>query len=191
MTSAAQTSFAALLRLLRYARGFRARIVQATACSIANKLFDVMPEILIGIAIDVVVRQEDSFIAALGIEDPRWQLGFLGVLTLVIWVAESVFEYLYLVLWRNLAQDLQHGMRLDAYRHVQELDLAYFEAFRFIEREHIHAAYGEDIPISPQTVAGRATNIVQILFGLVMGSNVSWLRTEDHGCCGVCRHRIC
>jgi ATP-binding cassette subfamily B protein len=127
MTTAAQTSFSALLRLLRYARGYRTRIVMASVCSVMNKLFDVMPEILIGIAIDVVVRQQDSFVAELGISDPRWQLGFLGGLTLVIWVAESVFEYLYLVLWRNLAQDLQHAMRLDAYEHVQRLDLAYFE----------------------------------------------------------------
>ena len=127
MTTAAQTSFTALLRLLRYARGFRRRIVLATTCSVMNKLFDVMPEILIGIAIDVVVRQKDSFVSALGIADPKWQLALLGGLTLVIWVMESLFEYLYLVLWRNLAQDLQHSMRLDAYEHVQKLDLAYFE----------------------------------------------------------------
>ncbi|NNF52575.1 MAG: ABC transporter ATP-binding protein [Gammaproteobacteria bacterium] len=127
MASAAQTSFSALLRLLRYARGFRRRIVLATSCSIINKLFDVMPEILIGIAIDVVVRQKDSFIAELGIPDPKWQLALLGGLTLFIWIMESLFEYLYLVLWRNLAQDLQHAMRLDAYEHVQKLDLAYFE----------------------------------------------------------------
>ncbi|NNC77485.1 MAG: ABC transporter ATP-binding protein [Woeseiaceae bacterium] len=127
MTTAAQTSFAALLRLLRYARGFRRRIVLASICSVLNKLFDVMPEILIGIAIDVVVRQKASFVAELGVEDPAWQLGLLGGLTLIVWILESLFEYLYLVLWRNLAQDLQHSMRLDAYEHVQKLDLAYFE----------------------------------------------------------------
>ncbi|MGB5353762.1 MAG: ABC transporter ATP-binding protein [Woeseia sp.] len=127
MTTAAQTSFAALMRLLRYARGFRRRIVLASICSVMNKLFDVMPEILIGIAIDVVVRQKASFVAELGIEDPAWQLGLLGGLTLVVWILESLFEYLYLILWRNLAQDLQHSMRLDAYEHVQKLDLAYFE----------------------------------------------------------------
>ncbi|KPK59824.1 MAG: ABC transporter [Gammaproteobacteria bacterium SG8_31] len=127
MTTAAQTSFVALRRLLRYARGFRRRIVLASICSVMNKLFDVMPEILIGIAIDVVVRRQDSFVAALGIADPKWQLGFLGGLTLLVWMFESLFEYLHLVLWRNLAQDLQHAMRLDAYEHIQRLDLAYFE----------------------------------------------------------------
>jgi ATP-binding cassette subfamily B protein len=127
MTSAAHSSFAALLRLVRYARGFRPRIAFAATCSIFNKLFDVMPEILIGIAIDVVVRRQDSFMATLGIDDPKWQLGALGALTLAVWVFESLFEYLYMISWRNLSQDLQHALRLDAYRHMQRRDLAYFE----------------------------------------------------------------
>ena len=127
MSENTPTSFQALLRLLRYASGYRRRITLASLCSMLNKLFDVMPEILIGIAIDVVVRQQDSFVAELGVADPKWQMLLLAGLTLLIWMGESLFEYLHLVMWRNLAQDLQHAMRLDAYTHVQRLDLAYFE----------------------------------------------------------------
>ena len=35
-------------------------------------------------------------------------------LTVVIWVMESVFEYLFGILWRNLAQTIEHELRLDA-----------------------------------------------------------------------------
>ncbi|MEQ9561520.1 MAG: ABC transporter ATP-binding protein [Woeseiaceae bacterium] len=159
MTSAAQTSFTALLRLIRYARGFRKRIVFASICSVMNKLFDVMPEILIGIAIDVVVRQETSFIADLGIAEPKWQLAFLGGLTLVVWILESVFEYLYLVLWRNLAQDLQHAMRLDAYEHVQKLDLAYFE-----DRStgNLVTILNDDVNQLERFLDGGANNLIQV-----------------------------
>ncbi|MEM9302515.1 MAG: ABC transporter ATP-binding protein [Pseudomonadota bacterium] len=125
--TATHTSASALVRLLRYARPWRGRIVLATLCSVVNKLFDVAPEILIGIAIDVVVRGQDSFVAALGFADPRQQIFLLGGLTLLVWIGESLFEYLYMVLWRNLAQSIQHALRMDAYRHVQALDLAYFE----------------------------------------------------------------
>lgn len=121
------TSFAALRRLLRYARPWRRKIILATICSVLNKIFDVLPEVLIGIAIDVVVRGEASFVAAAGFTDPRDQIFLLGGLTLAVWIGESVFEYCYLVLWRNLAQQIQHALRLDAYRHVQALDMAYFE----------------------------------------------------------------
>ena len=61
-------SFHALMRLLRYAKGYRRQIITATICSIINKLFDIAPEILIGVAIDVVVNQESSFVARLGFE---------------------------------------------------------------------------------------------------------------------------
>lgn len=157
--TAAQTSFAALRRLLRYARGFRRRIVFASICSVMNKLFDVMPEILIGIAIDVVVRQKASFVAGLGIADPKWQLALLGGLTLVIWVLESLFEYLYLVLWRNLAQDLQHAMRLDAYEHVQKLDLTYFE-----DRStgNLVTILNDDVNQLERFLDGGANNLIQV-----------------------------
>ena len=159
MTTAAQSSFAALLRLLRYATGFRRRITLATVCSILNKLFDVMPEILIGIAIDVVVRQRASFIAGLGIEDPKWQLLLLGALTLAVLILESLFEYLYLVLWRNLAQDLQHAMRLDAYEHVQRLDLAYFE-----DRStgNLVTILNDDVNQLERFLDGGANNLIQV-----------------------------
>ena len=51
----------------------------------------------------------------------------LTVLTLVVWGLESAFEYAYDVLWRNLAQAIQNDLRIDAYDHLQQLDLAYFE----------------------------------------------------------------
>lgn len=116
-----------LHRLWFYARGFRKRIFLASAGSILNKIFDLAPPALIGAAVDVVVQQEDSLIARLGYEDPGTQLVVLAVLTLLIWGLESLFQYFYAVLWRNLAQSLQHQLRIDAYGHAQSLELSYFE----------------------------------------------------------------
>lgn len=116
-----------LLRLLSYMENSRRQIWMAASFSVLNKVFDLAPPALIGTAVDVMVRREDSFIADLGFEDTRTQLYVLAAITLFIWVMESVFEYLYKIYWRNLAQTTQHEMRLDAYQHVQSLELAYFE----------------------------------------------------------------
>jgi len=116
-----------LVRLLQYMRPYRYRVVRATIYSVLNKLFDLAPPMLIGAAVDVMVRREDSFIAAWGFTNPRDQLWALAALTLLIWILESVFEYLYAVEWRNLAQTVEHELRVDAYAHVQGLELAYFE----------------------------------------------------------------
>jgi ATP-binding cassette subfamily B protein len=100
----------------------------ATLFSILNKIFDVLPELLIGIAVDVVVNNKQSMLGRLtGVENRSDQITILALITIAIWVLESLTDYAAHVLWRNLAQTIEHDMRMDAYRHVQELELAYFE----------------------------------------------------------------
>ncbi len=116
-----------LQRLFDYGHQYRKQIWLATGSSILNKLFDLAPPALVGIAVDVVVKQQDSIIAQLGIKDIFRQFLILSVLTVITWILESTFEYRYKLIWRNLAQNIQHNLRLDAYNHLQELELAYFE----------------------------------------------------------------
>ena len=42
-------------------------------------------------------------------------------------MAESATEWGYMMVWRNLAQTVEHEARMDAYTHVQDLELGYFE----------------------------------------------------------------
>ncbi len=104
-----------LLRLLRYGKPYRGQIWAAIVTSILNTIFDLAPPYLIGIAIDVVVNDQNSLIARLGITTITGQLAILSLLTLLIWSLESLTEYAYSCLWRNLAQALQHELRVDAY----------------------------------------------------------------------------
>jgi ATP-binding cassette, subfamily B, bacterial len=117
-----------LLRLWRHARGHRRTVIAATTFSVLNKLADVMPELLIGAAVDVVVRANDSIVATVfGVEDRSDQLLVLAAINVVVWVVESITDYVAQLLWRNLAQTIEHEARMDAYRHVQRLELAWFE----------------------------------------------------------------
>lgn len=116
-----------LKRLIDYGSNYRAQTWQAIAFSILNKIFDLAPPALIGAAVDVVVKKEDSLIAQLGVKDVFTQLLILTILSMIIWGLESIFEYAYDWRWRNLAQTIQHELRLDAYSHLQELEIAYFE----------------------------------------------------------------
>jgi len=116
-----------MMRLIAYARQHRRSLTLATLYSVLNKVFDLAPPVLIGTAVDVIVQQQDSFIAHLGFPDVNTQLWILAIGTVIVWALESLFQYLYEVYWRNLAQVLQHELRLDTYGHVQELELAYFE----------------------------------------------------------------
>ena len=116
-----------LQRLFKYGHQYVKQIRLAIGASILNKVFDLAPPVLLGIAVDVVVKQQDSIIARLGVKDIYGQFLILSLLTVITWVLESLFEYAYKLLWRNLGQNIQHNLRLDAYKHLQELELAYFE----------------------------------------------------------------
>ncbi len=117
-----------LKRLLRYGRAYRSWYWWAATCSVLNKIFDLAPPYLIGMAVDVVVQRERSLIAQWGFADVTTQLLILSGLTLLIWGLESLFEYAYERLWRELAQTVQHNLRVDAYSHLQNLELSFFES---------------------------------------------------------------
>ena len=123
-----ESSAPPLRQLWRHAGRHRRKVVLATGFSILNKICDVAPELLIGAAVDVVVNDGRSFIGRVfGVEDRFDQLTVLALVTVVVWVAESVTDYIADLTWRNLAQDIEHDVRMEAYRHVQDLELAYFE----------------------------------------------------------------
>lgn len=115
-----------LMRLLSHLRQHRGTVLLASLCSVVNKVWDLAPPVLIGMAIDVVATREDSFLAKMGYPDVYEQLYILTAITVVIWVLESLFQYFYAVLWRNLAQTAQHELRMSAYTHIQDLEMQWY-----------------------------------------------------------------
>ena len=113
--------------LFNYALEQDTKVRRGIIYSILNKIFDLAPPILIGIAIDIVVEGSDSFIGNLGYSDRRQQLIILAILTFIIWGLESAFDYIAAVTWRNISQDIEHSLRTDAFNNVLGLDLAFFE----------------------------------------------------------------
>lgn len=155
-----------LLRLLRYAHPYRARIAWATLFSILNKVFDLAPPLLIGMAIDVLVTPDKSFIVQrFGPASTQAQLWIIAGLTVVIWVLESLFEYIYKLIWRNLAQTLQHTARMDAYAHVQDLELAYFE-----ERSTggLMSILNDDVNQLERFLDGGANEVIQLIVTILL-----------------------
>jgi ATP-binding cassette subfamily B protein len=154
-----------LSRLWHYARGHRGEVVRASGWSILNKTFDIAPPMLIGAAVDIVVRQEGSVLASFGFETPRSQIVALAILTFIIWALESLFEYLHGVAWRNLAQSIQHELRIDAYTQLQELELRYFEDRATGD---LMAVLNDDVNQLERFLDRGANEILQVLTTVVL-----------------------
>ena len=146
-------------RLLGHVSGHKGTIRLASLCSVTNKIWDLAPPLLIGLAVDVVVERDDSFLASLGIPDPWHQLILLSVLTFAIWGLESLFEYFYGVLWRNLAQTVQHELRLDTFAHVQRQGMGWFDER---QKGDILAILNDDINQLERFLDKGANDLLQV-----------------------------
>lgn len=153
-------SYIAFKKLMVYIKPWRFKMILASLYSILNKLFDLAPEILIGFAVDLVVKRQDSFVAGIGFESMASQMIFLGVATFLIWLFESIFQYLHMINWRNLAQNLENNIRIEAYEHVQKLDIAWYE------NQHtgnITAILNDDINQLERFLNTGANDIIQLI----------------------------
>ena len=140
-------------------KSHRKTIRLASLCSITNKIWDLAPPLLIGLAVDVVVLKEESFLAGLGYTDPWNQLILLSILTFLIWGMESLFEYFYGVLWRNLAQTVQHELRIDTFNHVQKQGMGWFDER---QKGDILAVLNDDINQLERFLDKGANDLLQV-----------------------------
>lgn len=161
-----------LSKLFQHARTYRRDALLASVYSALNKLFDVLPEVLIGVAVDVVVSKQVSFLARLGITRVEDQLLWLGVLTVFVWGGESLFQYLYSIKWRNLAQALQHDIRLEAYDRVQKLEMAWFESKK---SGQLLATLNDDINQLERFLNSGANSIIQVVCSSILVSAVFFI----------------
>jgi len=69
------------------------------------------------------------------------------------------------VRWRNLAQNLQHDLRMRAYAHVQKLELSWFERTR---TGNLMSVLNDDINQLERFLNGGANDLIQVLTGTVL-----------------------
>jgi len=158
-----------LRSILKRSDAPKAKIRLAILCSILNKIWDLAPPLLIGIAVDVVVQKEDSLLANWGIINPWNQLIVLAVATFVIWGLESLFEYFYAILWRNLAQTVQHNLRLVTFDHVQHQAMSWFDEQ---QKGDLLAVMNDDINQLERFLDKGANDLLQVTTTVIVVGSV-------------------
>ena len=76
-----------------------------------------------------------------------------------------MFEFLAEVAWRNLAQDVQHDLRVDTYRHIQTLEHGFFE-----ERQtgDLQAVLNDDVNQLERFLDVGANELIQLVTTVVV-----------------------
>jgi ATP-binding cassette subfamily B protein len=152
-------------KLYSYSAYVKKQINLAMFFSFTNKFFDIAPEILIGLAVDLVVYKDQSSLSYLGVNEPVSQLFVLGLLTFCIWALESLFQFLQGVKWKSVAQVIQHDLRVKAYEHMQNLNLSWFEKQRTGDLQTI---INEDVNQLERFFNNEVNEIVQIAASTIL-----------------------
>jgi len=165
-----------MARLFGYLRSYRSRLALATSASVANKILDLMPPLLVGWVIDSLRGKPPGWISSLaGTRDPWSMAVVLAGLSVVIFFFESLFQWMYQAGFMGLAQRVQHDLRMDVYNRIQEREIAFFEEHRLGE---ILAMLNDDVNQLERFLNTGFNELVQLgvlfVFAFAVMFPISW-----------------
>ncbi|MCG8421697.1 MAG: ABC transporter ATP-binding protein/permease [Proteobacteria bacterium] len=151
---------------LEYLRPYRRSIYLATSLSLANKVLDLLPPLILGSGFNILLGKPSGLLNRLHITGKQNQLIAVGAASLGTWVLDAVLEYLQEITWRQLSQQVKHDLRSRAYAHVQTLDMEYFERHPAAELEDAIKGdaeeFGNFLAFGPDVVIQTATGMVLV-----------------------------
>jgi ATP-binding cassette subfamily B protein len=126
LTATGQTPMNRLMTRVAEHRGLLATMMSS---SLAVRLLDSSPPLLIGTGIDIVTKRGvATWLARLGFRTVRSQLFALGGLGFAVWGANALLDYVHRRSAAELANRVRNDLRNELYEHLQRLDLAQVEA---------------------------------------------------------------
>ncbi|WP_324756071.1 ABC transporter ATP-binding protein [Haloarcula sp. GH36] len=115
-----------------YGRGQRLAFVAGLISSIAARMLDLLPPLLLALALDTVIQQTDSTYGLLLVPDAWIPPGEAAKLWLTAGLIAAsfglgaVFHYSRNWGWNKFAQHVQHAVRTDTYETMQRLNMDFF-----------------------------------------------------------------
>ncbi|ESS09384.1 MAG: ABC-type multidrug transport system, ATPase and permease component [uncultured archaeon A07HN63] len=114
-----------------YGRPYWLSVALGIVASLAARLLDLLPVVLLGIAIDSLFQNIEPFSLPLVPEswlpaEPRSQFMLVIGLITAAFVTGAAFHWLRNYGFNAFAQDIQHDVRTDTYDTMQQLDMGFF-----------------------------------------------------------------
>ncbi|ELZ87627.1 ABC-type transport system ATP-binding/permease protein [Haloferax elongans ATCC BAA-1513] len=120
-----------------YGRENLPQFVLGVVASVAARVLDLLPPVVLGLAIDAIIRQEKSFAAAFPVVPEAWlapfvpaarggQFFFAVGIIVFSFVGGAAFHWLRNWGWNSFAQNIQHAVRTDTYDRMQRLNMDFF-----------------------------------------------------------------
>jgi ATP-binding cassette, subfamily B, bacterial len=166
--------------LLHIVGSRRRQFYLASFLSILAQLFEMALFLLVGWMLSVLTTGSSASLVGLGLASASGQLWFLAGVAALVCVATAALSFKAGVLWRDLAQSVQHGWRTEMYAHVQRVELRYLEGERTTRLARVLT---EDINQLGRFFATSANNLLQLASSflvlipvfLVFAPSIAWI----------------
>ena len=163
-------------RLFGYLLNWKPLLWFSVSSSVLNKVLDLMPPLLVAWVIDTISHHPpDWIVATVGTAD-AWTLAmFLSTLAVLVFMGESLFEWMWQLGFRTLAQRVQHRLRLAAWERVQRREMEFFEEHRTGETL---AMLNDDVNQLERFLNTGFNELLQLgvlfVFSIIVMVNTSW-----------------
>jgi ATP-binding cassette subfamily B protein len=146
---------------------------RASVLSVLAQVLYAVPYLSMAGMLAVLTKGPTAPLIRLGLRGSASQLWFLAGTTLVVFVTFAGVSFTANMMWRDLAQTVQHEWRNEMYAHVQWSKLRYLEAERMTR---LAEALTGDIDQLSRFLAGPANALLQIAtcFVVVAGAFLFW-----------------
>lgn len=144
--------------------------------SVLNKVLDLMPPLLVAWVIDTVEGNTPEWITAVLPNNSAWTVAvFLSVLGALIFLFESITQWVYQRQFQTTAQHVQHDIRCHTYQHLQHHDMAFFENIRLGQ---LIAIVNDDVNQMERFLNSIFNELIQLVvlcsFALFVMASTSW-----------------
>ncbi|UZR94966.1 ABC transporter ATP-binding protein [Chondrinema litorale] len=155
-----KATFRPMFRLFNYLKNYKGLLIFASASSIIHKMFDLMPPIMVGWSVDVLNKESPNWLIAMSGNDLFMQAVLISLFFVLIFGLESLTEWMLKNGFLKLAQRVQHDLRMDAYRKMQEREISYFESNR---TGNLIAMLNDDINQLERFLNDNVNQILQLI----------------------------
>lgn len=166
--------------LLHIVGRHRRRFYLAASLSVLGQVLETTSLALTGWIVAVLVVGKSPALVRLGVAGLSGQLWFLAGATALGFVGNVAMKSIADMLWRDLAQSVQHEWRTEMYAHVQRVELRYLEGERTTRLARVLT---DDINQLGRFFATSANNLLQLGTGfavlipvlLIFAPEIAWI----------------
>ncbi|MGQ0719535.1 MAG: ABC transporter ATP-binding protein [Pseudonocardiales bacterium] len=152
----------------------------ASFLSIFGQILDMTLSMLFGWILSVPVTGTNAVLVRLGVATAAGQLQFLTGVVALVCILNTTVSFLAGMLWRKLAQSVQHEWRTEMYAHVQKAELRYLEGER---ATRLAGVLIDDINQLGRFLATSANDLLQLITSflvfvplfLILVPNIAWV----------------